>query len=89
MAEPVLYFVFAPGCTACAAAEPQLDKFMRDHPWQSVLKLNASGPFIERLGVKVKATPTYVLKVGQEAVLHVGTMSAAQIDKWMRKVTED
>lgn len=83
----VLYFASARGCPACEAAAPELDRFMRKHPELIVLTIDAEGPFPERLGLTIKATPTYALAVGGQVVGAVhGAMRVADIEKWLRRV---
>lgn len=80
----VLYVFKQDGCPACEAAAPELAKFTAKHPTVTVLTLDANGPFAERLGVKVKATPTYVFRHGNDAVTRAGAMKLGELEKWIR-----
>jgi hypothetical protein len=80
-----LYFVSAPGCAACEAAEPELSRFEQDHPFAMVVRLRADGLLVERLGFKIRATPTYVWhEVGEKAEVHEGLLKAKELDAWFR-----
>lgn len=82
----VIYFFRMDGCQACEAAAPELDKFMAKHPDLTVVRLDANGPFPERLGIKLKATPTYVFKLGAEGRMKAGMMKAAEIERWLKSM---
>jgi protein-disulfide isomerase len=73
-------------CGACAEADPELDKFLLKHPGTMAVRLDASGPHAERLGVKITATPTYVFRRGDRGIMHVGLLTAPQIEKWMKGI---
>ena len=74
------------GCTACAAALPEFERFKARNPMQLALQLDADGPYAAHFfGAKpIKATPLYVLKRGEEGVTHIGTMKAEQLEKWLK-----
>jgi len=72
------------GCAACAAAAPEIEKFMQKHPELMVLILDADGPLIGKLGVKIKATPTYIFRMGDSGVTRSGAMKCSEIEKWIR-----
>ena len=80
-----LIFIYSMSCEACAAAEPDLDKFVKKTSMM-VLRLQAEGPYPARLGIKVKATPTYVLRYGREAFVHVGGLTVDEIETWIEGV---
>ena len=82
----VLYFIYGDGCAACEAAKPEFETFMSKHPRLMSLTINAAGPHPERLGLKVKATPTYFFRRGQEGVVYVGVMRATEIERWLKKL---
>lgn len=82
----VLYFVKQEGCEACAEAEPELAKFETKHPTVMILRIDANGPFPARLGLKLRATPTYLFRRGTEAVAKVGMLKVAEIEKWMKSL---
>lgn len=81
----IIYFVFGDGCAACEAAAPEIEKFMLAHPGMLVLRINASGPILEKLGIKIKATPTYLYRRGNEIAAHVGMLTKPQIEKWLKQ----
>jgi hypothetical protein len=82
----ILYFLFEDGCEACAAARPELQKFISKHPTSIVLEIRASGPWPAAFGMKVKVTPTYVFRHGAEMTKTEGAMRATDIEKWIRKI---
>jgi hypothetical protein len=82
----VLYFIRSSTCEACKVAEPEFVAFERKHPTVMTLKLDAEGPLPERLGLKVKATPTYAYRRGNEAVMIAGAMKVRDIESWLKKL---
>lgn len=80
----VLYVCKAEGCSACEVAELELQKFERRHPTVVVLRLDAMGPIPESLGLKVKATPTYLFRRGGEGVVRSGVLKMGELEKWIR-----
>lgn len=82
----LLYFFRSEGCPACAVALPELYRFMARHPALTVLVLDAGGPYPGQLGVKLRATPTYLFRHGEQGETHVGTMKSTDIEKWIRKI---
>lgn len=82
----VLYFFRQPNCAACAAAEPQLDAFEGKHPSVTIMRLDASGPFPERLGIKIKATPTYLFRRGGEGRMRAGMLSVKELETWLKSM---
>lgn len=85
-----MIFVFTmPGCTACEAAEPEIDTYAVAHPMDMILRVAADGPIPGRLGLKIRATPTYVLRRDDGAMVsHEGMMSARELEKWVRRALE-
>lgn len=84
--EPLsdLVFVYMPGCEACEAAMPELDKFASSNPNTMIVRVRADGPMVDRLvGKRVKATPTYVYRRGREGFTHEGMMTAKAIHQWI------
>lgn len=81
----ILYFVHEDGCAACAAARPELEKFISKHPAAMVLSIEARGPFPERLGVKIRATPTYLFRKGDGLVKLEGALRCTDIEKLIKK----
>ncbi len=85
MIPPTLLVFFAEGCPACAVAKPEVERFKHRNPMQMTLTLDADGPFAERYGLApIRATPLYVLRVGEQGVKHDGVMKAEQLEKWVR-----
>jgi hypothetical protein len=78
-----LYFVFQAGCEACEAAEADLRAFEARHPTVQVLRLNAWGPYPERIGLKVKATPTYLFRRGEQGAVREGVLAVADLEAWL------
>lgn len=83
-----LYFVYGRGCGACEEAEPELAAFIRANPTLMVVRLDAHGPHPAGLGLKIKATPTYVFRVGSEGIMREGGMTAAEIGEWLNNVEQ-
>ena len=79
------YFLFQAGCAACEEAEPHLDRYLTAHPRDMAVKLSADGPFAERIGVKIRATPTYVYIRGAQIVVHEGALDEAELGAWLAK----
>jgi len=79
-----LFFIRMDGCEACEAAMPEVDKFTSKHPRTMVLTIDANGPIPDQLGVNVRATPTWVFRRGQDAVVKVGFMKVTEIEKWIK-----
>jgi thiol-disulfide isomerase/thioredoxin len=82
----VLYFFKQDGCEACAAAEPELYRFMAKHPTVTVLVMDAGGPFPDRLGLKIRATPTYVFRHGAGMEAKIGVLKHTDVEKWVKKL---
>lgn len=85
-----IIFLYRHGCSACDAAMPELDKFMMANPRIMVVKLDADGPFVERMtGMrKVEATPVYVYRRGNGGVSLVGAMKNKDIERWLKRIRE-
>ena len=82
----ILYLIRSSSCEACKVAEPEFTEFERKHPMVITLRLDAAGPLPERLGLKVKATPTYAFRRGDEAAVRVGVMKAKELETWLKKM---
>lgn len=82
----ILYLVRQEGCAACAAAEVELAAFERAHPAVMVIRVDANGPLPARLGLNVKATPTWLFRRDAEGVVKVGVLKAKEIEKWLRSL---
>jgi hypothetical protein len=79
-----LIFVFSPGCDASEAAAPELDKFARENPRMMILRIQADGPYVDRLiGKRVRATPTYVFRRGGRGIVHEGMMKSKDLTRWL------
>lgn len=79
--QGVALFVYVQrGCSACVKAKKELESFKETHPSVIVSQLDISMHPWEIAGVKAKATPQYVAKVGPNiAFKHVGTLTAKQL----------
>lgn len=82
----ILYIAKAAGCAACMAAETELQTFERAHPSMMILRIDANGPLPERLGLSVKATPTYLFRRDNEGVTKVGMLKAKELEKWLKSL---
>jgi hypothetical protein len=81
----MLIFFTQKGCPACAQAKPEFEKFKARNPFAFALEADADGPYPAQLGLKrIQATPLYLLKIGDQGVLHTGMMKADQIEKWIK-----
>jgi hypothetical protein len=81
----MLLFVYSKGCPACAHAKPEFEKFKARNPMQMALEIDADGPYPPQFGLpRIRATPLYVLKLGEIGVTHEGAMKAEQIEKWVK-----
>lgn len=81
-----LYFIYGVGCGACEAAEPHLVAFEAKSREIIVLRINAAGPIPATLGIDVKATPTYLFRVGDGARMKAGAMTTAELTKWVKSI---
>ena len=80
------------GCPACEAAIPEWEKYKARNPLQLALELDADGPYPANFGLKpIKATPIYVLRSGEEGVVHEGVLKADALEKFKKgfNVEED
>lgn len=83
----MLLFFTSHGCPACAQAKPEFEKYKSRNPLQLALECDADGPYPAHFGMKrIRATPLYVLRVGEEGYTHEGMMKAEQIEKWVKAV---
>lgn len=82
----VLYIAKQDGCQACAVADAELAIFERAHPSVMVLRIDANGPIPARLGMSIKATPTWLFRRDNEGVMKVGAMKAKEIEKWLKSL---
>jgi hypothetical protein len=53
------------------------------------LKLNVNGAPAARVGVKIRATPTWIFRIGDKAAVKEGTMSFEQVMAWIAKAESD
>ena len=73
------------GCPACDAAYPEWERFKARNPLAMALSFDADGPYPANFGLKkIRATPFYVLKNGDEGVTHEGAMKAEALEKWVK-----
>lgn len=77
-----LFFLYGVGCEACAAAEPELDRYAAKSRL-FILRLNAAGDQAKRVLPRVTATPTYVFRRGGQSVAHVGALREKELAKWI------
>lgn len=84
-----LYFMFQPGCGACEAAEPVFDAVAKAHPLVMALKLNVNGAPAARVGVRIRATPTWIFRIGDKAAVKEGTMTFEQVMAWIAKAEKE
>lgn len=85
----VLYFVFQQGCGACAEAEPVFEEALKRRPMIMALKIDANGPHVARLPVKLKATPTWMYRIGDQATLREGVMGLDDLLAWIDQVEQE
>ena len=83
-----LYVVVQRGCAACEAAEPDLAAFASAHPGQIVLRLDASGPLPGRLGIRVRATPTYLWRTPDGEKIHEGSLTTKELERFTSEPVE-
>jgi hypothetical protein len=85
----VLYFIYQHGCAACAEAEPVFDAAIRKLPLVMALKLDANGPHVAGLPFKVRATPTWLFRLGDQAAVREGVITETEVLAWIAKVESD
>jgi hypothetical protein len=78
-----LYFIYAPGCSACAAAEPVVEEVMQKRPSFTLIRRNAlHDPNV--LGWVPKGTPGYALVNRGQLIGHrEGAMSKGDLNRWL------
>lgn len=83
--EPALFFLWIPGCEACAEAKPKLEAFARKHRKLQVYKVDiAKFGWPDEWALKVEATPTYVLhEPGRRIRTKVGSQTVRDLEKWL------
>jgi hypothetical protein len=83
--RPMLLMFTQGGCPACEAAIPEWEKFKGRNPMQLSLQFDADGPYAEHFGLKkIRATPIYVLRAGEQGVVHEGVLKAEALEKWVK-----
>lgn len=82
----ILHFVYQVGCGACAESEPVFDELLRRRPMIMALKLNASGDQANNLPLKIRATPTWIYRVGTQAAVREGALDIDQLITWIDEV---
>jgi hypothetical protein len=85
----VLLFIYQRGCAACEQSEPIYDQVLRARPYVMALRIDANGPFVDRVPVKIKATPTWLYRVGEQASLREGALTAEEVIGWIDSVERD
>lgn len=85
--RPVLYLFTAEGCPVCAVASVEWERFKKRNPAFLALEFDADGPYPAHFGLKIRATPTYVLRLAEKGIPHSGAMRAEQIEKWIKAAT--
>lgn len=83
-----LLWIFQPGCAACEASEPAFDEFLRRKPMIMALKLNAGGEQASNLPMKIRATPTWIYRVGTQATVHEGALEIDDLLAWIDAAEE-
>lgn len=84
-----LLWIFQPGCGACEASEPTFDEFLRRKPMIMALKLNARGDQANNLPMKIRATPTWIYRVGTQAAVHEGALDIDKLLAWIDEVESE
>lgn len=82
----ILQFVFQPGCGVCEASEPAFEEFLRRRPMVMALRLNASGEQANNLPMKIRATPTWIYRVGTRAAVHEGVLDIDKLLAWIDEI---
>jgi hypothetical protein len=90
MSKGIALFVYVqPGCGACAKAKTELLAFRTSFPNIMSTELNVAARDWRIAGIKAKATPMYIIKIGPEvAFTHTGTLTAAQLTKIVTQIME-
>ena len=83
--RPMILLFTSRDCPVCLAALPEWERFKTKNPMAMAVAFDADGPWPLHFGIrKIRATPLYVLKNGDEGVTHEGLMKAEALEKWMR-----
>ena len=80
-----LHFFYQYGCAACEEAEPELEKYLRQFPFEVVvLKRNIAYRHV--IGDwKPEASPTYAVCLGGKLVkTHVGPLRADELSRFIK-----
>lgn len=84
-ARPMLLLFTQRGCSACAAARPEFERYKSRNPLQMALELDADGPWAAQLfGKRIRSTPLYVLRTHEASESHEGMMKLDQLEKWVK-----
>jgi hypothetical protein len=81
-----LFFFHAPGCSACASAEPALRMYAQRNPSVRVWRVDVSRFELPRFAQDVvTATPTYMLhRPRKQVVVRAGAMEREQeLERWV------
>ena len=90
MSRPMVLLFTQAGCPACRAAIPEWEKWKTRNPMALGLHFDADGPYAAHFGLKViRATPLYVLRSGDEGVVHEGLLKAEALEKWISHAAEE
>jgi len=84
--RPILLLFTQRGCSACAVAIPEFERYRTRNPMQMALVLDADGPYEKHfMGKAIRSTPLYVLRSNGEekGVTHEGAMKAEALEKWV------
>jgi len=88
--RPMLLMFTESGCPACEAAYPEWERYKSRNPMQLALEFDADGPYALHFGLKkIRATPIYVLRSGEQGVVHEGVMKADALEKWVKNSMEE
>lgn len=82
-----LFFIFATGCSACAAAKVDLQKFMKAHPEIPLTMVDLTETeWPENIKYQPEVVPAYVLhRRHSSVIIKEGGMSYAELEDWVRR----
>ena len=85
-----LHFFWQHGCPACEEATPELDLYMRLHPFDIAL-LRRNIAYRHVIGEwKPEASPTYAITINRELVkTHVGPLRADELERFVNNALAD
>lgn len=89
-ARPMLLLFTQAGCPACEAAIPEWERYKVRNPMQLALAFDADGPYALHFGLKrIRAAPVYVLRSGEEGIIHEGVLKADALERWVKSSSAD